>query len=150
MPKIDATNGSIIDSLPTEVYEAILNEYAGVTNWWMPDVESKLRGEIPIDREGAIVDITLHLGKRITSKMTATMTKIVEAKSIEYNVAGDIIGTGTWTFEPTDGKTKIQYHLKGKTNRLLATLASPFVNIEKGHSEMMQRGFNALNTHLKK
>jgi hypothetical protein len=45
------------------VYKAILNEYAGVTHWWMPYLESKLRGDIPIDHEGGIVDITLHIGR---------------------------------------------------------------------------------------
>jgi carbon monoxide dehydrogenase subunit G len=116
----------------------------------MPYLESKLRGDIPIDHEGAIVDITLHLGRGVTSKMTAKMTKIVEAKSIEEEIAGDSVGTGTWTFEPTDGKTKVQYRFNARTNRLLATLVSPFVNIGKGHSDMMQKGFKALNSYLSK
>jgi carbon monoxide dehydrogenase subunit G len=82
--------------------------------------------------------------------MTAKRTKIVEAKSIEEEIAGDSVGTGEWTFEPTDGKTKVQYRFNCRTNRLLATLVSPFVNIGKGHSEMMQKGFKALNSYLSK
>jgi hypothetical protein len=56
MPKdIDVVDEAVIDSPPLAVYKAILNEFAGVTHWWMPYLESKLRGDIPIDREGAIV-----------------------------------------------------------------------------------------------
>jgi phage-related protein len=36
MPKIDRLDEAIIDSPPMLVYKAILNEYAGVTHWWMP------------------------------------------------------------------------------------------------------------------
>ncbi len=53
MPKIDAFDGAIMDSPPMVVYKASLKEAAGVTHWWMPHFESKLRGDIPIDREGA-------------------------------------------------------------------------------------------------
>jgi phage-related protein len=65
MPKIDVVDEAVIDSSPMVVYKAILNEYAGITHWWMPYLESKLRGDIPIDHEGAIVDITLHLGSHL-------------------------------------------------------------------------------------
>lgn len=60
MPRIDAFDEAVIDSPPLAVFKAILNEAAGVTHWWMPHWESKLRGDIPIDREGAIFDITIH------------------------------------------------------------------------------------------
>ena len=36
------------------VYEAILNEYAGSHIGEMPYIEFKLRGDMPIVREGAI------------------------------------------------------------------------------------------------
>ena len=49
MPKIDVTDEAVIDSPPMVVYKAILNEYAGGTNWWMPYLEFKLRGDLPID-----------------------------------------------------------------------------------------------------
>jgi hypothetical protein len=115
----------------------------------MPYCESKLRGDVPIDHEGAIVDIAIH-ARGVTSKISAKMTKIVEAKSIEEEVAGAFVGTGKWTFEPTDGKTKVQYRFNARTNRLLFSLVSPFVNIGKAHSDTMQKGFKALNSYLSK
>jgi hypothetical protein len=143
MPKIDVINEAVIDSSPLTVYKAILNEYAGVTNWWIPILEFKLRGDIQIDQEGATGDM-ISKGAKCTFKVT----KLLEAKSIEMDYAGDLVGTGTWTFEPTDGKTKVRYHSKVKTNKLLFSIVSPFVNFGKGHSENVEKGFKSLNSYL--
>jgi cytochrome c oxidase assembly protein Cox11 len=94
--------------------------------------------------------MTFHYSKRASSKSSFKVAKIVEAKSIEIEYAGDIVGTGTWTFEPTDGKTKVQVRFNARTNRLLMSLFSPFVNFEKRHSDTMQKGFKALNSYLSK
>ena len=150
MPKIDVLDEAVIDSPPTVVYKAILDMYAGVTNWWMPYCESKLRGDIPVDREGAIFDVTINPTSRMNIKVSDRVTKIVEAKSIEVEIAGDFVGTGEWTFEPTDGKTKVQLRWNGRTNRLLFSLVSPFVDFGKGHSDVIQKEFKALNSYLSK
>gem|GEM_PF-5838468 len=54
------------------------------------------------------------------------------------------------TFEPTDGRTKMQYRLNVRTNRLLFSLASPFMDIGKIHLDVMRKGFEALNSYLSK
>jgi hypothetical protein len=146
MQKIDVTDEAVIDSPPLVVFKAILNETAGVTHWWMPHLESRLRGETPIDREGSIFDVTIH--SRETPRWTAKITKIVEGKLIELEEEGDIVGTGRWTFEPTDGKTKIRFRWNVRLKRLLFVLVSPFINIGQLHSEVMQKGFKALNSYL--
>ncbi len=76
------------------------------------------------------------------------MTKLVENKSIELEVAGDLIGTGTWIFEPTDGKTKAKYQFRVRTNSLLFSVLSPSVNLEKGHSDEVQQVLKELNSYL--
>ena len=78
MPKIDVVDEGVIDSPPLVVFKAILNEAAEVTHWWMPHWESRLRREILIDREGAIVDITIH--RRGTPRFSAdrSIRKMVE------------------------------------------------------------------------
>ena len=145
MPKYDVTDETVIDSSVMEVYKAILNEYAGVTNWWMPILEFKLRGDTPIDHEGAMGDM-ISKG----AKCSFNMTKIEEAKSIEMDISGDLVGTGTWTFEPADGKIKVKYRSNVRTNKALFSLVSPFVNFGKTHSDNMQKGFKALNNYLSK
>ena len=151
MPKFVVIDEAVIDSPPMVVYKAILDEIAGVTNWWMPYLEFKLRGDKPIVYEGAIFDLTIYPTSRITSfKVSAKVTKIVEAKSIELEMTGALVGTEYYTFEPTDGKTNLQIRLNARTNRLFFSLVSPFVNIGKKHSDNMQKGFKALNSYLSK
>ena len=86
----------------------------------------------------------------VTSKVSVKVTKIVEAKSAEMEFVDHFVGTEEWTFEPTDGKTKVQLRWNGRTNRLLFSLVSPFVDFGKGHSDVIQKGFKALNSYLSK
>jgi hypothetical protein len=44
LPKIDVTDEAVIDAPPAEAYKAILDEYAGVTNWFMLILKYNLRG----------------------------------------------------------------------------------------------------------
>jgi hypothetical protein len=148
MPEVDVLDEAVIDSPLMVVYKAILDEYAGITHWWMPYRESKPRGDKSIIREGAIVDVTVH--GTVTVKFSEKMTKIVEAKSIEVEFAGDFVGTGKWIFEPTDGKTKVQFQFNARPKRLSFIILSPFVNLGKRHSNVMQKGFKALNNYLSK
>jgi uncharacterized protein YndB with AHSA1/START domain len=150
MPKIDYVGEVIIDNPPMAVYKALLNEVAGVTQWWMPSMAFKLRGDTPIDHEGAIYDATINPTSRMKAKFSAKLTKIVEAKLMEEDIAGDFVGTASWTFEPTDGKTKTTHRFNARTNNPLMSLFSPFVNFEKRHSDTMQKGFKALNSYLSK
>ena len=145
MPKYDVTDEAIVDALPMDVYKAILDEYAGVTNWWAPILEFKLKGDIPIDHEGAIGDM-ISKGAKCSYKVK----KIEGAMSIEMEIEGDLVGTGTWTFELTDGKTKVKYRSNVRTNKALFSLVSPFVNFRKTHSDNVQKGFKALNSYLSK
>ena len=57
-------------------------------------------------------------------------------------------GTGTWIFEPTDGKTKVKYQFRVRTNSLLFSVLSPFVNLEKGHSAEVKQVLKELNSYL--
>ena len=150
MPKIDVTDEAIIDAPPIDVYNAVLDLYAGNAEWAPPTTVYKLRGDNPSLREGSIVDMSIRDG-RVAFDVSGKFTKLVEAKLIEEEISGAFVGTGTWTFESTkDGKTKVQYRFNAKTNKLLFSLASPFVDIGKRHSEMMQQEFKALNKYLKK
>jgi uncharacterized protein YndB with AHSA1/START domain len=150
MPKIDVVSEAVIDSSPMEVYKALLDEIAGVTNWWMPYMRYKLRGDIPINHEGAIYDATISPTSRMNAKFSAKLTKIVEGKLIEEEIAGCFIGTASWTFEPTDGKTKTQSRLNVRTNGLIYSIFAPFVSYEKNHRDIMEKGFKALNDYLSK
>jgi hypothetical protein len=146
MPKIDVTDTGIIDSLPSVVYRAVLDEYAGVTHW-MPALHSKIRGDIPVDYQDAICDVTAGSGS-MSAHFSVKVTKLLKDRLIEFELGGDFVGTETWTFEPMEGKTKVQLRWIGGTNRLILSLFSPFVNVAKMHSNAIQQGFIACNNYL--
>jgi hypothetical protein len=151
VPKIDVTDEAIIDSLPIAVYKVILNEFAGVTNWWTPYNGFKSKGNMPVDHEGAVFELIVLPKSRIASfKVSVKVVKLVEANSIKLDFSGSLVGTEEYTFEPTDGKTKLQIHLNAKSNKLSLSLASPLVNLGKKHSDNMQKGFKALSNYLSK
>ena len=63
-------------------------------------------------------------------------------------LAGDFIGVERYTFEPADRKTKVQLTWVGATNMLLFSLFSPFANVGKEHSGVVQKLFKACDSHL--
>jgi hypothetical protein len=133
-----------------QVYKALLNEVSGITDWWMPYMKFKLRGDTPIDHEGAVYEATISPTSRMNVKFSAKMTKIVEGRLIEEEVSGCFIGTASWTFEPVDGKTKAQHRFNARTNGVVYSIFAPFVNYEKNHRDIMEKGFKALNNYLSK
>ena len=150
MAKVDVTDEAIIEASPLAVYKALLNEVSGVTQWWMPYLQCKSRDGKLIDCEGGIFDAIIHPESRLKVKVSCKITKMVEPKSILIEYTGDFIGTGEYTCEPVNEKTKLKFRFNVKTNNPLATIIAPFVNLAKAHSEVMQQGFKACNSYLKK
>ena len=151
MVKIDVTDEYIMEAAPLAVYRAFMNEVSGVTQWWMPDLGFKLKGNIPVEREGAVFDIIAHPNSRLNSKFSCKVKKVVEAKSVDLDIfAGDCIGSGNWIFEEIDGKTKVKIRFNVKTNNRLISLIAPFVDFAKLHSEAVQNGFKSYNSYLAK
>ena len=150
MPRIDSVDEIIIDSPPIVVYKALLDEVSGVTNWWMPHMAFKLKGDIPINHEGAVYEAIINPTSRMNAKFSAKITKLVEGKLIEEEVSGSFVGTASWTFEPIDRKTRAQHRFNARTNGILYSIFSPFVDYRKNHSDIMQKGFKALNNYLSK
>ena len=149
MPRMYASDEAIINGPPKMVYEAILNEYGGVTHWWTFIQESILSGNTPVDQEGATIDILIHSERaKGMPKFTYKLTRMVEPKSIDVEITGDIQGNGRWTFESIEQKTKAKFEWDVKPKRLLYVLLSPFVDMGKIHSDVMQKGFVALNNFL--
>jgi hypothetical protein len=149
MVRIDVVDEGIIDADCSTVFNAIMDELAGNTHWWMPQTESKFRGNTEtVNQEGAIIDLTIH--SIVTSTFSERFTEITQDKMIKVEIfEGDFLGTSEWTFERINGRTKVTYQWNAESNRLLFTILSPFVNIGKIHSKNMQFGFTALNNHLK-
>ena len=148
MAEYDVIDEEIVYAKPDVVYEALLAEYSGKTNWWMPHVEAKPREGGAVDQSGALIDLTVH-HRGITKFIVKTIeTKKNELWHLQY-VGGDFRGEGIWKLEEVDGNTKVSYRWRCRPSRLLRILA-PFINISKGHSEVMKAGFASLNEYIKK
>jgi hypothetical protein len=151
MTKIDVTSEAVIDSSPMAVYKALLDEISGVTNWWMPHMKYALRGDVPINHEGAVFDATINPTSRMNAKFSAKVTKIVEGALIEDDITGCFLGTGKWTFDPAEnGKKKAQFRINARTNGIIYSIFAPFVSYEKNQRDIMEKGFKALNSYLSK
>ncbi len=137
-----------IDGSPQIVFGALMDEFLGVSGWWKPHLEFKIRGNEKVVQKGTIMDVTIlsRFGKRkVVEKVVEIKTdKLVKIKYLE----GDTIGTGKWTFQPYDGKTQVKFHWMGNSNRLLINILSPIINISKHHSEIFHLGFKGLNLYV--
>ena len=149
VPKIDVTDEAVINAPPSAVYKAFIEEVAGKTHWWMPALAFHLKGDVPMGQEGAVFDIIAHPESRMKAKFSCRLRKVEEAKRVEVDIfAGDCIGNGLWTFQEVDGKTKVAIRFNVRTNNVLVSLFSPFVDLAKNHSEAIQHGYRACNSYL--
>jgi ribosome-associated toxin RatA of RatAB toxin-antitoxin module len=147
MAEYDVIDEAIIDADTATAYNTFLDEVRGLTDWWKPYWESKLRGDIPVGEVGAVVDITVrHAG---TTRFTAKVTEMIENQLIKVDfIEGEFLGDGEWTFEPVDGKTKVRFHWQVRANSLPIKLVDLFMDIGKLHSEVIQAGYKGMNEYL--
>ncbi len=145
-PKYNVVDEGIVEAESVVVFKAVMDELAGVTHWSPPNVTHKIRGDAPL-QEGSIFDSSIK-AKGLTTRFTHKVTKIVEGKSIEYDVTGDAIGVGKWIFDPKDQMTTVKFLFDFRTNRLLLSVLSPVVDFGKQHSNIMQSLFKACNNYF--
>jgi ribosome-associated toxin RatA of RatAB toxin-antitoxin module len=107
MVKFNVVDEAIIEADPSTVFKAILDELGGYTNWWLPNAESKFRGNTEkVNQKGAIIDLVIH--SIVTSKFSERFTEIIQDKLIKVEIfEGDFLGNSEWTFEPTNRRTKV-------------------------------------------
>lgn len=147
-PEYDVTVEAVIYANHDCVYEAIVNEYDGKTNWWQSDFSSKLLQGKSSRISGSIYEVTIHSFIPISFKTRTLVTRQGEMLLVEY-FDGDFIGKGIWLFKDMGEYTKIS--LQWQTNpgsrymRILSFFHSSVVN---GHIKVMKRGFDRLNQYL--
>ncbi len=147
MPRYDVVDKAIIDAEPSVTFKAMNDEVTGVSNWWMPHWEGKVRGNEKEVQVGSIIDIKIH--RFGTQKVAAKCIEMVENKMAKFEYfEGAFIGTGEWTFEPINGKTKIRFEWNVTIDSLLGKLFTLFVDIGKIHSDVVQQGFKGMNSYL--
>lgn len=127
----------------------------GVADWWAPYLRIRLKGEVPEGLVGAMFEIAANekgdLASRRTSHFTGRVREAVEDRRMVLDyVAGDFRGTGEWTLEPSEsGGTHLKMRWRADPRGLTRWSVSWFVDVGAAHSEVMQRGFEQLESYLR-
>ena len=123
------------------------DEFSGLTHWWMPHWEAKQQKGFERGKVGSAIDITIH--RQFTPKFSVRATELVQHQLIRADLfEGDFIGKAEWSLEEINGNTKLSMMWSVKTNRLLLNILGIFINFGKKHSDVVQKGFIALNDFL--
>jgi len=149
MARYDVTDEAIINASPDVVYNAVIAEMDGETNWWMPHRSAKLRERDSYGKVGALVDNIVTVHGKLPIKFT---TKTVEVKNDEMvrvaYVEGALREEGLLKFESLEGKTRLSFRWQTSPSGLLLRILAPLLPFEKSHSDETKAGFNNLSNFL--
>jgi|GEM_PF-636726 len=149
LTKYDVVDEAIIDAEPSVVFQAMSDEVTGVSKWWMPHWEGKIRDNEKKVQVGSIIDIIIH--KHGKQKVAAKCIEMIENKYAKFHYfEGAFIGIAEWNFEPINGKTKVRFrwNVVIKYSSLLGKLILRFINLGKVHSDVVQHGYRGLNRYV--
>lgn len=150
MTTYDVLNEETIAATPAEIVDAFLEEAAGRSQWWQPFLRMRPRGDKPLPRLGAMVDITVSgpagLGQRLaTARFSGRVTTFDPDRRLvlEY-FDGDFRGTDEWTLDPVDaGHTRITTRWRTDPQGAVRLLAR-FADVPGSYSKVMREGFRAI------
>ncbi|MER5891372.1 SRPBCC family protein [Streptomyces sp. NPDC001941] len=155
MAGYDLIDEAVVDAPPNVVWDALLKEFNGGAQWWVPaNTFATTAGSA--DTVGGEVAVTVHtkgvdkggLKLRFTARTTAVEPG--RKLSIEY-VDGVFRGPSDFVLDPVEGgaKTRIGMHFKGRPHGWLKVLAK-VADIGAEHSRATSAAFVALDGVLRK
>jgi uncharacterized protein YndB with AHSA1/START domain len=149
MTKYDVTDEAVINASPEAVFDAVTDVFAGKVNWWLPHLSSKLRSGASMGEVGALFDVTVHT--MVPLRFTGKTIEIQRPdRLVVHYIGGAFQGEALWTFEKLKDGTNLRLRWQTHPSSLMTKLASLFVAIDKGHSQVMQKGFANLNKFFKR
>jgi ribosome-associated toxin RatA of RatAB toxin-antitoxin module len=147
MTKYDVTDEAVVSAEPGAVFSALLSEFAGTTNWWMPYFSGRLRQGDAVNQVDALIDQTVHGKRPINFTVKVVEVKKNEVFRVQY-VEGAFRGEGLWRLEPTEGNTRVSFRWRtDPSGGLLFRIMARFF-LPKAHSDVMKAGFAGLKKYL--
>lgn len=144
----DVRDEAIIDAEPDEVFNALIDEGDGRTNWWAPHHTMRLIAGKSCTEVGAVVDNTVMVRGRFPIKFTTRTVSVVPNDEIRIEYTGGAFrGAAQWKLESTTGGTRLRLRWCTTPAGRLGALA-PFLPIEKSHSDTMAVGFQNLGEYV--
>lgn len=148
MSKYDVTDEAVINASPEAVFDAIVDMYAGKVNWWLPHLSSKPRAGATLGEKGAPFDVTVHT--MVPVRFTGKTVEIQRPnRLVVHYIGGAFQGEALWTFDKLKDGTNLRLRWQADPLNLMTKVASLFMAIDKGHSEVMHKGFANLNEYLR-
>lgn len=147
MSKYDVTDEAVINASPEAVFDAVLDMYAGKVTWWLPHLSSKPRTGASLGEKDALFDVTVHT--MVPLRFTGKAVEIQKPdKLVVHYIGGAFQGEALWTFDKVKDGTNLRLRWQADPLNLMTKLASHFVAVDKGHSDVMRKGFANLNKYL--
>ena len=144
MSLIDVTDEGLVGAPPEVVFQAVLEFMAGKSSWWTPHVVVRADEEAVPGQVGSRAELRIPRRARFSARIEQ-----VEPPSllrVSYP-AGDFRGDGLWIFEPEGTATRVRFTWRVTPARWWLRAIAPLV--QRIHSQVMTRGFAALDRHLR-
>jgi uncharacterized protein YndB with AHSA1/START domain len=146
MDQINIVDETLIDADPATIYTAVGDLVRGKAQWW-PGVEIRPRGEIGPGLVGGVFDMAVR--RLPGGRSTLRIVEVRENQMIrnEY-IDGPVLGMGTLTLTPVDGKTRAsyRYHVRPRA-RLLRLFARLHPRV---HRRYMRTYFAGLRGYVER
>jgi len=139
---------TLIDAPGDKVHEALIAEAEGKTRWGEPYWSAEVRGSLPPDRVGGLMDITMRpSGTDRTVRMTARTAEVVPGRLIRFEyIEGDFVGSGVLELQPEGNGTRLVFRFAARPTSWKLRVLSPVV--KRSHTAAARAGFAALEAHL--
>ena len=147
MNEIDVIDEALIDADQATVYAALGDLIRGKAQWWLPAVEVRPRTEIGSDLAGAVYDLIVRRLPGPRSTLRIAEVRGNEMARIEY-IGGPVLGVGTLTLVPVDGKTRATYRWRIRPKGRLVRLPGPL--LAGAHRHLMRAFFDGLSRYVER
>jgi ribosome-associated toxin RatA of RatAB toxin-antitoxin module len=142
MRRIQVTDCRTLAFPPTQVFAAVA-DLENYPRWWPAELKVRVLKLTP-NEVGSRLEVHPH-----RSLLVCEVTRIVVNSEIHIRyVQGVQRGTGVWTFEPSDGGTRLCYRVDLESQGWIPGLLSHFVDFTAMHSRLMEKVFDGLEKWL--
>jgi uncharacterized protein YndB with AHSA1/START domain len=141
MTAIDAIDSIAIQAPPADVF-AVVSDYAN-THTWFPIYRCVVQNAGPI-HAGVQVEHIYGKPPLVMSRFVRRIDRIEPGRRLEESyIAGDLRGTGVWTFDPDENGTLAAYHCQVDGARPFTRLAFEWIG-NRAHSATYRKLLAAL------
>lgn len=128
-----------------DTYE-VVGDTVGYPSWW-DDVFVRVEGDDGPPRPGRHVDIVSRGFLPYRLRWAAEVVEAEAPHRFDFTMTGDFVGSGSWTFEPSDGGTNAIFEFRPRVEKPGVKQLSPILKpiFRWNHGWAMTRGERGVN-----